>query len=93
MYLYMCTYMCIYTCTCVKCSHDYNGLLGLIPVNVPPPPPLSTSQGVAILLNLLGFSVPIPLCISRSLEAQYVALLGFIPPLVVFTEILIFVLG
>ncbi|XP_019851702.1 PREDICTED: uncharacterized protein LOC109581757 [Amphimedon queenslandica] len=48
---------------------------------------------VAVVVNVLGFSVPIPFCISQSLGAEYVALFGYIPPLIMIAACLGFVLG
>ena len=39
------------------------------------------TQVVGIMVNLLGFSVPIPLCISKNLKAHHIALLGYISPI------------
>lgn len=50
-------------------------------------------QPIAVIVNLLGFSIPIPLCISESLGAQYVALLGYIPPFIMISQCLLFVFG
>ena len=52
-----------------------------------------TVQVVRILLNLLGLSVPIPLCLSESLKAYQVALLGFVSPILNISLITLFVLG
>ena len=40
-------------------------------------------QPLSIILNLLGFSLPIPLCLSSSIRAYYMALFGFITPLLI----------
>jgi len=36
-----------------------------------------------VLVNLLGFSLPIPSCFTKDIPALYVALLGLVPPLLV----------
>ena len=38
---------------------------------------------LSIFLNLLGFSLPIPLCLSNSIKANYMALFGFITPVLI----------
>ena len=44
-------------------------------------------QPLTILTNMLGFSIPIPLCISTSLQAQHIALLGYIPPILMLATV------
>lgn len=51
------------------------------------------TQVIRVLLNLLGLSIPFPLCISQSLHAHHVALLGYISPIVGILCIVIFALG
>ena len=53
-----------------------------------PTHPHTHTQVLSIVLNLLGFSVPIPLCLWEGIQAQHIALLGYIPPaLALFTII------
>lgn len=49
-----------------------------------------TTQPLAILTNIVGFSIPIPLCVSTSLQAQHIALLGYIPPILVLATVMIY---
>ena len=39
-------------------------------------------QPLGVFLNLLGFSLPLPVCVSPSLRAHHVALLGFVTPII-----------
>ncbi|CAI8015363.1 hypothetical protein GBAR_LOCUS9518 [Geodia barretti] len=41
----------------------------------------ASSTLLSILVNLLGFSLPFPLCLSTQVPAHYVALLGYISPI------------
>lgn len=50
-------------------------------------------QGLSIMLNLLGFSVPIPLCLWEGVTAQYVALLGYIPPVLALLTIIGYIIA
>ena len=50
-------------------------------------------QEIAVILNVLGFSNPIPFCIAKGVGAEYIALLGYIPPLIIFTTIIGFIIG
>ncbi|KAL5515915.1 hypothetical protein EMCRGX_G001160 [Ephydatia muelleri] len=50
-------------------------------------------QDIGVFLNLLGFSLPIPLCLSPSIKAYYVALFGYISPLLVMISIATYVLA
>ena len=43
-----------------------------------------------MLVNLFGFSLPIPSCFVKNISALYVALLGLVPPLLVTLTILIY---
>lgn len=47
---------------------------------------------IDILVNLLGFSLPIPTCFTKHISALYVALLGLVPPLLVTLVTVIYVL-
>lgn len=51
-----------------------------------------TLQPLSILTNLMGFSIPIPLCISTHLQAQHVALLGYIPPILMLSTVVGYVI-
>lgn len=48
---------------------------------------------IRVLLNLLGLSIPFPFCISESLKAHHVALLGYISPVLVLLVIAFFAVG
>ena len=50
------------------------------------------SLQIDILVNLLGFSLPIPTCFTEDISAVYVALLGLVPPLLVTLVTIIYVL-
>ena len=52
----------------------------------------SVSLQIDILVNLLGFSLPIPTCFTKDISAVYVALLGLVPPLLVTLVTIIYVL-
>lgn len=41
----------------------------------------NSTDVLGILVNLLGFSVPIPLCLSTTMQAHHVGLLGYISPI------------
>ena len=45
-----------------------------------------------ILVNLLGFSLPIPTCFTENISPVYVALLGLVPPLLVTLVTVLYVL-
>ena len=47
---------------------------------------------IDILVNLLGFSLPIPTCFTEDISPVYVALLGLVPPLLVTLVTIIYVL-
>ncbi|XP_065897690.1 uncharacterized protein [Dysidea avara] len=49
-----------------------------------------TSDFVDVLVNLFGFSLPIPSCFVKNISALYVALLGLVPPLLVTITILVY---
>ncbi len=51
------------------------------------------TQVLRTLLNLLGLSVPFPVCLSESLRAHHVALLGYVSPLLTLLCIVLFILG
>ena len=51
------------------------------------------TQVLRILLNLLGLSVPLPLCLHESLRAHHVALLGYVSPALTIFCIFLFVMG
>ena len=51
------------------------------------------AQVVRILVNLFNLSVPIPFCLSASLRAHYVALLGFVTPALIIISVILFALG
>ena len=55
----------------------------------------SRSQVFSSLLNLFGISVPFPLCLSMSpaLKAHYVALLGYVAPILVLLPLIVYVIG
>ena len=52
-------------------------------------------QVFSSLLNLFGISVPFPLCLSTSpaLKAHYVALLGYVAPILVLLPLIVYVIG
>jgi hypothetical protein len=50
-------------------------------------------DAIGVIVNALGFSVPIPFCISKTIGAEYIALLHYIPPLIIVTMVQIFVIG
>ena len=52
-----------------------------------------THQALSIVLNVLGFSVPLPLCISQTIGAHYIALFGYLSPLLASITIAAFVVG
>jgi predicted outer membrane repeat protein len=50
-------------------------------------------QFASTLSNLLGFSLPIPLCISEILEAHWVVLLSFVSPILALLTIVIYAIA
>lgn len=48
-------------------------------------------QSLALLTNVLGSSLPIPMCISTNIGAHHIALLGYFPPLLVLATVAVYV--
>ena len=49
-------------------------------------------QGLGYFLNLFSLSIPIPWCVSQTLPAHIVALLGYIPPLLILGTVIVYII-
>ena len=49
-------------------------------------------QGLGYFLNLFSLSIPIPMCVSQTLPAHIVALLGYIPPLLILGTVIVYII-
>jgi len=49
-------------------------------------------QGLGYFLNLFSLSIPIPWCVSQTLPAHIVALLGYIPPLLILGTLIVYII-
>jgi hypothetical protein len=53
----------------------------------------TTASGLSTFLNLLGFSLPFPVCLSADVKAHYVALLGYISPILAMATVASYVIS
>ena len=50
-------------------------------------------QPLSVLVNMLGFCLPIPLCISQGLKAHQVAALGYISPMLALCTVVVYTIA
>ena len=47
-------------------------------------------QALTIMVNMLGYGLPLPLCLSKSLEAHQVAVLAYISPILMISTVVVY---
>ena len=48
---------------------------------------------MSAMVNLLGYGLPLPLCLSKSLEAHQVAVMTYISPILVLSTVAVYTIA